>query len=334
MADLASFRQLSGAGHDVHDPSPALRSRRRSPVSGAAVGSLNPTSGVNIPGPAGSWSCSGPGLVALPAMELARRRPAAADGPQLLGRARRPAEVLDRLLDAGPSGRPRRATPAGGTSWSSTGPDRDGAVLGGHHDERTGGPGPDAGRACRGPRWWWPSSSTPTPTVARYAEPDKSTRASGLGRSRATGPCPTGSSTAASPLMTLLLGAVDAGLGACFLGNFRGEEALANALGVPDRPSLRGGRPARRARRRRPAVAAHSSGELGGPRRSSTGAAGEGPEVSPSARQPPARAARVFLNFGFSSRRRVEACAWRTIRARREGSMKLRPMAFWSSAVG
>jgi nitroreductase len=27
--------------------------------------------------------------------------------------------------------------------------------------------------------------------------------------------------------------AVDAGLGACFLGNFRGEEDLASALGVP-----------------------------------------------------------------------------------------------------
>jgi nitroreductase len=34
--------------------------------------------------------------------------------------------------------------------------------------------------------------------------------------------------------LLLLLGAVDAGLGACFLGNFRGERALAAALGVPD----------------------------------------------------------------------------------------------------
>ena len=34
-------------------------------------------------------------------------------------------------------------------------------------------------------------------------------------------------------VMTLLLGAVDAGLGACFLGNFRGEAALGAALGVP-----------------------------------------------------------------------------------------------------
>jgi len=34
--------------------------------------------------------------------------------------------------------------------------------------------------------------------------------------------------------MTVLLAAVDAGLGACLLGNFRGEGELAAALGVPD----------------------------------------------------------------------------------------------------
>jgi nitroreductase len=36
-------------------------------------------------------------------------------------------------------------------------------------------------------------------------------------------------------VMTLLLGAVDMGLGAAFLGNFRGEDELHAALGVPDR---------------------------------------------------------------------------------------------------
>lgn len=35
-------------------------------------------------------------------------------------------------------------------------------------------------------------------------------------------------------VMTLLLGATDAGIGAAFLGNFRGEEALRSLLGVPD----------------------------------------------------------------------------------------------------
>ena len=38
---------------------------------------------------------------------------------------------------------------------------------------------------------------------------------------------------AAFGVMAVLLGAVDAGLGACVLGNFRGETALAQALGVP-----------------------------------------------------------------------------------------------------
>lgn len=35
-------------------------------------------------------------------------------------------------------------------------------------------------------------------------------------------------------VMVMLLAAADAGLGACFLGNFRGEDALRDALGVPD----------------------------------------------------------------------------------------------------
>jgi len=35
------------------------------------------------------------------------------------------------------------------------------------------------------------------------------------------------------PVMIVLLAAADAGLGACFLGNFRGETALRRALGVP-----------------------------------------------------------------------------------------------------
>ena len=38
---------------------------------------------------------------------------------------------------------------------------------------------------------------------------------------------------AAFGVMAVLLAAVDAGLGACFLGNFRGEAALASGLQVP-----------------------------------------------------------------------------------------------------
>jgi nitroreductase len=40
---------------------------------------------------------------------------------------------------------------------------------------------------------------------------------------------------AAFSAMTLLLGATDAGIGAAFIGNFRGEEALRTSLGVPER---------------------------------------------------------------------------------------------------
>ena len=39
---------------------------------------------------------------------------------------------------------------------------------------------------------------------------------------------------AAFAVQTLLLGAADRGIGAAFLGNFRGEDALKRVLGVPD----------------------------------------------------------------------------------------------------
>ncbi|HUY22574.1 MAG TPA: nitroreductase family protein [Acidimicrobiales bacterium] len=92
--------------------------------------------------------------------------------------------------------------------------------------------------------------------LARYREADKA--ASGLGQERGVpigGPVPvsdgvpvSGSSWAggaAWPVpywfvdggfaaLLVLLAATDAGLGACFLGNFRGEEDLRAALGVPD----------------------------------------------------------------------------------------------------
>jgi nitroreductase len=80
---------------------------------------------------------------------------------------------------------------------------------------------------------------------ARYAESDK--EASGLGAPvsdiEATGVEATGADPWPVPywfvdggfaVMVMLLAAADAGLGACFLGNFRGEAALRTALGVPD----------------------------------------------------------------------------------------------------
>jgi nitroreductase len=74
--------------------------------------------------------------------------------------------------------------------------------------------------------------------VSRYAESDKAPSASGpgpeLGVSPEGWPVPYWTGDAAFGVMTVLLAAVDAGLGACFLGNFRGEAALATQLGVAE----------------------------------------------------------------------------------------------------
>src|SRR5580658_8366910 len=79
------------------------------------------------------------------------------------------------------------------------------------------------------------SLASPAEYVARYGEDDKA--ASGLGPGPAQGeaawPVPYWFGDAAFATMALLLRATEAGLGACFLGSFRGEEALLGALGVP-----------------------------------------------------------------------------------------------------
>jgi nitroreductase len=74
--------------------------------------------------------------------------------------------------------------------------------------------------------------------VSRYAEPDKTEPASAqgpaLGVQADAWPVAYWTGDAAFGVMTVLLAAVDAGLGACILGNFRGEQALARSLGVPE----------------------------------------------------------------------------------------------------
>jgi nitroreductase len=74
--------------------------------------------------------------------------------------------------------------------------------------------------------------ASPAVYVARYAEPDKSDAELGIGPD--TWPIPYWYGDAAFGVMAVLLQAVDAGLGACVLGNFRGEQALGRALEVPD----------------------------------------------------------------------------------------------------
>jgi nitroreductase len=72
----------------------------------------------------------------------------------------------------------------------------------------------------------------PDAYLERYREDDK--RASGLGTSEEAWPVPFWFVDGAFALMLILLAAGDAGLGACILGNFRGEDELRAALAVPD----------------------------------------------------------------------------------------------------
>jgi nitroreductase len=79
--------------------------------------------------------------------------------------------------------------------------------------------------------------SHPGSYLDRYDEPDK--RGSGLGHPEGEGggqgswPVPFWFVDAGFGVLIMLLSATDAGLGACFLGNFRGEVDLCNVLGVP-----------------------------------------------------------------------------------------------------
>jgi len=67
--------------------------------------------------------------------------------------------------------------------------------------------------------------------VDRYAEPDKAQ--TGLGSGAAAWPVPYWTIDASMAVMTLLLAAEDAGLGALFFGVFRGERGLRQRLGIP-----------------------------------------------------------------------------------------------------
>jgi nitroreductase len=74
--------------------------------------------------------------------------------------------------------------------------------------------------------------TSPEAYVARYGEADK--EASGLGAGSDAWPVPYWYGDAAFGVMAALLAAVDAGLGSCVLGTFRGEDELAARLGVPE----------------------------------------------------------------------------------------------------
>ena len=71
----------------------------------------------------------------------------------------------------------------------------------------------------------------PAAYVGRYAEADKA--ATGLGDGTGSWPVPYWWVDAGAAAEHLLLGAVDAGLGACLFGVFEHEEAVAAAFGIP-----------------------------------------------------------------------------------------------------
>ena len=93
-----------------------------------------------------------------------------------------------------------------------------------------------AGRGCLAHRWWSVSSRTPAPTSIATTSPTREAVDSGIARVKAAGrswPVPFWFVDAGFVALIMLLSATDAGLGACFLGNFRGEADLCDVLGVP-----------------------------------------------------------------------------------------------------
>jgi nitroreductase len=138
--------------------------------------------------------------------------------------------LVDRLVDA--ALRSPTAGNASGTAWVVL----DGARQTGIYFDAT----TDEGWRASNPEWSAGlrrapvvllAYTSPEAYVARYAEPDKAP--SGLGAGEAAWPVPYWYGDAAMGVMAVLLAAVDAGLGACFLGAFRGTQALAERLGVP-----------------------------------------------------------------------------------------------------
>ena len=74
--------------------------------------------------------------------------------------------------------------------------------------------------------------------IERYAEPDKA--ATGLGDGRHAWPAPYWTIDTSMAVLTLLLAAEDAGLGALFFAVSRGEEELRSSLGIPEHLDLLG----------------------------------------------------------------------------------------------
>ena len=139
-----------------------------------------------------------------------------------------PRDVLGRVLEAG-----RRAPSAGFTQGvdllvlESAG-DRD-AFWAAETDAGWRAAHPRHGETRRAPVIVLPLTGA-SPYVERYSEPDKA--ASGLDE-EAAWPVPYWWVDAGCAVMAMLLAAVEEGLGALFMGLFRGEEGVRGACGVP-----------------------------------------------------------------------------------------------------
>lgn len=139
--------------------------------------------------------------------------------------------VLEHILDAA-----LRSPTAGntrGTSWVVLhGSDETAVYWDATTDEGWRTRNPDWAAGLRRAPVLLLAYASPAAYVARYAEAGKAQAGLGAGADRWTVPYWYGD--AAFGVMAVLLAAVDAGLGACLLGAFRGERPLARALGVPD----------------------------------------------------------------------------------------------------
>jgi nitroreductase len=139
--------------------------------------------------------------------------------------------VLDRLLLA--ALRSPTAGNTGGTAWVVLeGPEQTAAYWDATTDASWRSQSPRFAGMRRAPIVLLAYASAAA-YVARYSEPDKAGTLQGLHLDRDHWTVPYWTGDAAFGVMAVLLGAVDAGLGACVLGNFLGEHALARALGVP-----------------------------------------------------------------------------------------------------
>ena len=127
-----------------------------------------------------------------------------------------------------PSGPLRPVTPRAGSSWCSKGPTRPPRYWEATTDEAWRPRSRRFAGLSRAPVVVLPFAD-PDAYVARYREPDK-VRGDGQ---EVEWVVPFWCVDAAFAIMTLLLGATERGLGAAFLGNFRGEAALHAASACP-----------------------------------------------------------------------------------------------------